>query len=188
MLCPPQESVNLNSRLSNCQPKCVAACGWKRNHFDSIKVIKLSSAVVCFSESILGCPAVVTQTQEDHATHSNLREEVDFKTLLIYTLRDKCFGQKRKNPTTNNTIRGRQAKYTQINQRQILKESPLCAHTFQWLVAPVAGWAEGEGTRSLQVLVFKGNICLAIYPDQCFPTSEKPSSYTEKGTFLCLHN
>lgn len=70
LLCPPQESLSLNGRQSNCHPKYAAAHGWRRNRFDGMKVIKLGLGLVCFSERgcILGSPSVVTQTQEDHAS------------------------------------------------------------------------------------------------------------------------
>lgn len=116
MLCPPQESLSLNGRQSNCHSKYAAAHGWRRNRFGNIKVMKLGLGVVCFSERgcILGSSPAVTKPQKDHVTYSNLREELHFKTLFLYALREKFFGQKEeKNP---NRIRGRQGKYTQANQ------------------------------------------------------------------------
>lgn len=50
----------------------------------------------------------------------------------------------------------------------------------------LAGWAEGEGTASLQVPALPGDVFLSMHPDFSVLISEKPSSYTLRGT--CLHN
>jgi len=159
VLCPRKKSLSLSGRQNNCHPKYVAARGWRRNCFGSTKVIKLGLGAVCFSERvcILGSPPVVTQTLEDHATHSNLWEEEMHKDPVTLCIEINVLGSKKEEKKTNRKRR-RQGKYTHVNKQQKHQESPACTHSYQCLV----GWTEGEDTRSLQVLVLT---FLAMHPD-----------------------
>lgn len=127
VLCPPQESLALNGRQSNCHSKYVVAHGWRRNRFGGIKVIMLGLRVVCFSVrgcSLGFCP-VAPQTQEDHATRQQplARRNAFQQPLTLCIEREMFWAEKRKRKKTQDNSKTGQIHPSQSMTKTVRKPS-----------------------------------------------------------------